>query len=247
MSWVLPAGSTFERGIYGADNPWELSAELCAGYLMKKLGKTLPGDTYHYFERFLTDEVIAWLERYIFVLPESRIDVLTSSDEAPSPEAEVTEAGEDNTEPQVEAAESAGLFLSGLVLNSDGQPDPGVFVKACGHHLCHYSTTDADGAFSRRLEEGEYWLGVEVPDEDGAGVLVGYYAAEAPGNFASDRDAATIIRFSEDFPELTITLPAAPDVNSTTSTERPCVYHRLHSTPTGFESTCVSPLPTRPP
>ena len=94
-----------------------------------------------------------------------------------------------------------------MVLNAEGQPQPGIHVKACAQHLCHYATTDANGAFSRRLEEGEYWLGVEASGEDGVYALVGYYAADAPGNLTTDRDAATIINLTQDITGIEITLP----------------------------------------
>ncbi len=71
-NWTLPKDSIY-GGLYGNFHPVELSAELCSGYVMKKLGKTNEGDIHYYYERFLTDEVIAWLEKYVFVLPESRI------------------------------------------------------------------------------------------------------------------------------------------------------------------------------
>ena len=121
---------------------------------MTKLQIPYFGDT-SYFNDFLTDDVIAWLEMYVFVLPESQIEVLESNSEGPAPQIEVTETSEDDTPQQVDATEAGGVVLSGIVLNSDGQPQPGVNVKACAQHLCHYATTDANGAFSRRLEEGE--------------------------------------------------------------------------------------------
>ena len=76
--WVLPQDSIYRTensfyggGIYGYFVPHELAAELCAGYLMRKVGSS--GYWTEYFEFYLEDEVVAWLEKYVFVLPESRI------------------------------------------------------------------------------------------------------------------------------------------------------------------------------
>ena len=55
------------RGIYGVDDPQELSAELCAFYLTDKI---VPDSEYATVARppYITDEVREWIERYI-VLP----------------------------------------------------------------------------------------------------------------------------------------------------------------------------------
>ena len=204
-SWSLPSQSIFREGIYGSDFPWELSAELCSRYLMRFLGEPNLKDIRNY-NKFLTSEVIDWLEKYIFVLPESRIENFEPNEESPAPQVKVAEASEDDTAQQVDDTE-AGVLLSGLLLNSDGQPQAGVNVKACTRQLCHYTTTDANGAFSRRLEEGEYWFAIEAPNEDGTSFLVGYYAADAPGNLTTHRDAATIINLIDDIAGIEITLP----------------------------------------
>ena len=203
-SWALNDESAHSHS-YGSTSPVELSAEVCAGYMVTKLA--VSERVVKHYEPLLTEAVIAWLEQYIFVLPESRIEVLDPNEEGPAPQVEVAEASAHDTEPQVELAEVGGVLLSGLVLNSEGQPEPRVNVKACAQHLCHYATTDANGVFSRQLEEGEYWLGVEAPDEDGVHALVGYYAADAPGNLTTDRNAATVINLTDDITGIEITLP----------------------------------------
>ena len=189
-SWALNDESAHSH-VYGSTSPVELSAEMCAGYMVTKLA--VSERVVKHYEPLLTEAVIAWLEKYIFVLPVSQVEIVESDEEHPRPQAEVAEAG--------------GVTLSGLVLNAEGQPQPGIHVKACAQHLCHYATTDANGAFSRRLEEGEYWLGVEAPGEDGVHAVVGYYAADAPGNLTTDRDAATIINLTRDITGIEITLP----------------------------------------
>ena len=45
------------------------------------------------------------------------------------------------------------------------------------------------------------------PGEDGVHAAVGYYAADAPGNLTTDRDAATIINLTRDITGIEITLP----------------------------------------
>ena len=83
--WELPKGSVYNEGIYtgygGTQQPHELSAELCAGYLMSyanieydgTFGGTFANGLYNNYKPFLTPEVFAWLEQYVFVLPESRL------------------------------------------------------------------------------------------------------------------------------------------------------------------------------
>ena len=71
--WTLPKDSPFAKGIYGEDNPVELAAELCSMYAMQTLGIHGTFKTDAYIKRHLTDDVVRWLEDYIFVLPESRI------------------------------------------------------------------------------------------------------------------------------------------------------------------------------
>ncbi len=77
--WVLPENSIYNEGIYGSHNPGELSAELCSVYLMYNASLEIDMDEnlFNIFKesdsKYLTDEVIAWLEKYVFVLPESRL------------------------------------------------------------------------------------------------------------------------------------------------------------------------------
>ncbi len=70
--WFLPGDSAFSTlDIYYISDPIELSAELCAGYLMTKA--QVAQNWTDYYEPYLTDEVIDWLEKYVFVLPESML------------------------------------------------------------------------------------------------------------------------------------------------------------------------------
>lgn len=73
--WLLSDDDNAYDGLHNSDyytsDPQELSAELCAGYLMTKA--QVQQDWTEYYAPYLTDEVIAWLEQYVFVLPESRI------------------------------------------------------------------------------------------------------------------------------------------------------------------------------
>ena len=70
-SWSLVGDSIYDASMNYTRNPKELSADVCAGYLMKKA--QISQDWNRYYEPYLTDEAVEWLERYVFVLPESRL------------------------------------------------------------------------------------------------------------------------------------------------------------------------------
>ena len=70
--WSLPGDSTFTDIYYGFDDPFELSAELCALYFLDRM------DERHHIEvvnedfaptRYLTDEIVEWIETWV-ALPE---------------------------------------------------------------------------------------------------------------------------------------------------------------------------------
>ena len=65
--WTLPQNSPYTN-IYGAGDPAELSAELCALYFLNKMGEP---DIYSInqnnfdINRYLTPEIVQWLETYV--------------------------------------------------------------------------------------------------------------------------------------------------------------------------------------
>ena len=70
--WFLPSNSSFNTLYdYFISDPRELSAEMCAGYLMTKAQLDQGWIDFH--KPYLTDEAVEWLEKYVFVLPESRL------------------------------------------------------------------------------------------------------------------------------------------------------------------------------
>ena len=178
-AWSLADDSIYDDSMNYTHGPKELSADVCAGYLMTKA--QINQDWTDYYEPYLTDEAIDWLEKYVFVLPEARFEFPPD-------------------------------YLSGLVLNADGTGASGLYVKFCPQPIgeCPKLRTDKDGAFSRRLPVGEYLLSLTRYGEDSLLDWIGYFYVDAPGHFTTDRAAATIINFTEDFPELRITLPADP-------------------------------------
>ncbi len=64
-SWVLPRGSIF-RNIYSI-SPRELSAELCSFYILNHAG--VPDPAVPNMERYLTPEIVEWLEKYMVLRP----------------------------------------------------------------------------------------------------------------------------------------------------------------------------------
>lgn len=67
--WSLPDDTTFTSIIYGLDDPFELSAELCMLYFVNRMGKR--SDYGENFDptRYLTDEIVEWIETWV-ALPE---------------------------------------------------------------------------------------------------------------------------------------------------------------------------------
>ena len=68
--WTLPDDSPL-RGTYGDDDPKELSANVCAFYLMKRLdihGGVYNDDT---LDKYLSTELLNWVEEHVLVLPEA--------------------------------------------------------------------------------------------------------------------------------------------------------------------------------
>ena len=65
--WSLPDDTTF-TGMYGLDDPFELSAELCMLYFIDRMGER---SNYGEFRsaRYLTDEIVRWIETWV-ALPE---------------------------------------------------------------------------------------------------------------------------------------------------------------------------------
>ena len=135
-----------------------------------------------YYVPYLTDEAIAWLESYVFVLPESRIDF-------------------DALRINVSLVDADGLPAIGAkVLICPPEPGGG----------CGTARTDENGLASKRLGLRGFRLLISVPNADGSDGALSYYSADFPGKLTTDHDAATILHVTDDLLDLTISLPANP-------------------------------------
>lgn len=70
--WSLPDDTTFGNKIYGFDDPFELSAELCMLYFLDRMGERSQYEVHNEdFDpmRYLTDEIVEWIEAWV-ALPE---------------------------------------------------------------------------------------------------------------------------------------------------------------------------------
>ena len=181
--WTLPTDSLFgSMQPYFTSSPIEMTAELCAAYVMTRLG--VGESVASSYERYLTQEFVEWAEKHIFVLPESRL-----TDELRQRPA-----------------------LSGVVVGGGGEPMPSVTVAVCRGETWRCSeapdlvaTTGTDGTFWLRISKGSYLISFFHENR-----WRGYYSADGRGGLTQRPNAATVLHISEDYPELRVSLPADP-------------------------------------
>ena len=85
-----------------------------------------------------------------------------------------------------------------------------VQIGACSivTHLCAWVRAEDDQLLEIDVVPGEYVIrALQVDAEFGNNPTIGYYAADAPGNLTTDRNAATVINLTDDITGIEITLP----------------------------------------